>query len=277
MNFDTFINEWNGNQVTAYGGECVALVAQYCAENNKPIAWANAIDWWENSSLTDAFDFITNDPNDLGQLPTRGDIIIWNGDLPGSDTYGHIAIWDSRTGSGVFQSFDQNWGGPTAHFQSHTWDYVLGWATPKADPPAPAPHPDPAPANPDPAPVDPPPVVVPDLPIPPTPDPTPSPITNISTITTPTPIVTTTLPSPPSKPVGVSVPSTATGVGNTSSRFITAGKAKHISFKVIVTFVEAFIAYVVATGNFTSKATLVGAVAAAASAVYNLGRHALNI
>lgn len=149
MDYDGFLGEWEGKQVTDYGGECVALVAQYCAENGKPIAYANAKDWFNHPALADAFDSIPNDPNDPSQVPARGNPIIWSGDLPGSGGYGHIAIFDEVLPDHQFQSFDQNWGGSSAHFQTHTWAYALGWLAPKALPVIP-PHPDPAPANPSP-------------------------------------------------------------------------------------------------------------------------------
>lgn len=190
MQYDAFLHEWMGRQVTAYGGECVALVAQYCAENNKPIAWANAKDWWQNPALAGAFDFIANDPSNYNQLPARGNIIIWNGNLPGSGGFGHIAIWDMVVRPGLFNSFDQNWGGAQAHFQQHTWDYIIGWLSPKLAPPAPAPHPDPAPPPaPTPAPIPTPPVVTP-----PKPDPTPVP-PPVVPIPVPTPVPV--LPTPP--------------------------------------------------------------------------------
>lgn len=131
MNYDGFLAKWNGKQVTAYGGECVALVAQYCAENGKPIAWANAKDWWGNGSLTGAFDFIRNNPADLKQIPARGDIMIWDGNLAGSGGFGHIAIFDKVSAPGAFVSFDQNWGGRQAHLVSHNWNNIIGWMTPK--------------------------------------------------------------------------------------------------------------------------------------------------
>lgn len=137
MNYDAFVNKWNGKQVTAYSGECVALVAQYCVENGKPIAYANAKDWWGHPALTGAFDFEANRPTDYNQVPLRGDIIIWDGGLPGSGGYGHIAIYDGKVSPGVFRSFDQNWGGRQTHFVTHTYANVIGWMRPKAAAPAP--------------------------------------------------------------------------------------------------------------------------------------------
>lgn len=52
-----------------------------------------------------------------------------------------------------------------------------------------------------------------------------------------------------------------------------ANKFKSIAVRVIVTFVEGFLAYWATTGNLTNKTALTGAVAAGVSAVYNLSRH----
>jgi hypothetical protein len=52
-------------------------------------------------------------------------------------------------------------------------------------------------------------------------------------------------------------------------------KYKKIAVRVVVTFVEGFLAYWATTGNLTTKTALTGAVAAGVSAVYNLSRHYL--
>lgn len=140
MNYDAFIAKYNGKSIDwdgVYGAQCVDLVAFYCQENGKPIARANAKDWWGHPVLTGAFDFITNNPADLKQVPPRGAIIIWNGNLAGSGGYGHIAIFDAVVSPGVFRSFDQNWGGMYCHFVTHNWNNVIGWMVPKATAPAP--------------------------------------------------------------------------------------------------------------------------------------------
>lgn len=192
MDYDGFLHEWNGRQVTSYGGECVALVAEYCKENSKPLVWGNAIDWANNPVMLGAFNWVQNDPNNVNQVPNRGEIMVWNSNLPGSGGYGHVAIFDEVLGPGRFQSFDQNWGGAQAHFQYHTWDYVLGWYQLKPTPPTPAPHPDPAPANPVPPPAapvpapSPPPAPEPVAPTPPLPAP-PAPVTPPSEASTPAP------------------------------------------------------------------------------------------
>ncbi len=189
MNYDAFINKWLGHPIDwdgVYGPQCVDEICQYLTDNGKGycVAYANAKDWANCSSMQSDFDWIQNDPNNYNQIPTRGDIIVWTGDVPGSEGYGHIAIWDMVTGPGAFQSLDQNWGGQYVHFQSHNWNWMAGWWTPKPKPtppapepvpPAPTPIPAPDPA-PDPAPSpSPEPTPPPDAPPPPAPTPPPQP------------------------------------------------------------------------------------------------------
>lgn len=138
MDYDGFIArnlgkaiDWDG----LYGAQCVDMVAQYCVDNNKPVAYANAKDWADNPALQGAFDWIANNPNDPNQLPKRGDIVVFSGAQPGSGGYGHIDIFDMITGAdtSTWQGLDQNWGGQYVHFvPNHVWTYVLGWWTPKA-------------------------------------------------------------------------------------------------------------------------------------------------
>lgn len=54
---------------------------------------------------------------------------------------------------------------------------------------------------------------------------------------------------------------------------MTQDQFKKIALKVALTFIEAAVAYWVATGNLVSKTALAGAVGAGISAVYNLTRH----
>lgn len=171
MNYDLFIHNWLNKPIDwdgLYGAQCVDEIAQYCVDNGKPVAYANAKDWANHPALRGAFNWIQNNPTDYNQIPQRGDIIVWGGGLPGSGGYGHIAIWDMKTGPGRFQSLDQNWGGQYVHFvPNHTYDYILGWWHVK---PAPPPPPIPPPPPPPPAPVpDPTPIPAPD----PHPDPAP--------------------------------------------------------------------------------------------------------
>lgn len=142
--YDDFLHKWLNLWISAYGGECVAEVAQFNAERDLPIAYANAKDWADNPALYGAFTWIQNNPVDYNQAPQRGDIVVWSGSLPGSGGYGHVDLYDTRLRAGVFQGLDQNWGGKVVHFQEHTYDYILGWWRLNAVPP-PAPEPTPAP------------------------------------------------------------------------------------------------------------------------------------
>lgn len=175
MSYDVFLQKWMGHAIDwdgLYGPQCVDEIAQYCVEAGAPIAYANAKDWANNPALRGFFNWTDNNPSDFNQVPDRGSIIVWGGNLPGSGGYGHIAIWDMVVRPGVFNSLDQNWGGQYVHFQSHNWDYILGWWTPKPKPVVPAPPPPPPPA---PTPI-PAPVPAPDPAPSPTPAPTPTPI-----------------------------------------------------------------------------------------------------
>lgn len=156
MNYDAFVAKWNTTDPKnpksidwdgKFGAQCVDEVAQYCVENGKPVAYANAKDWANNPALLGAFDWIANNPSDFNQVPKKGDIIIWSGYLPGSGDaqhptstgqgFGHISIFDHVVSAGIFSSLDQNWGGMYVHFVTHNWNYILGWLSPKASAPAP--------------------------------------------------------------------------------------------------------------------------------------------
>ena len=132
MDYDKFINDYLGKPVDydgVYGPQCVDLIDQYLHDNGKPVPWVvGAKDFANNPALLPAFDWIDNNPNDPNQLPTRGDIVVFSGQQPGSGGYGHINIFDMVTGVHSWQGLDQNWGGQTVHFvPNHIWTYVLGW------------------------------------------------------------------------------------------------------------------------------------------------------
>src|ERR1700687_5407497 len=113
--FYQFENNWLGKWISAYGGECVAEVAQFNAERGLPIAYANAKDWADHPALRGAFTWVQNNPVDYNQAPGQGDIVVWSGSLPGSGGFGHVDIFDLRIRGGVFQGLDQNWGGKEVH------------------------------------------------------------------------------------------------------------------------------------------------------------------
>jgi hypothetical protein len=144
MTLDDFIAQNNGKALDydgLYGAQCVDLIEFYLRDVfNQPPFYANAKDWYYNFGglLAQRFDRVTNNPNDFNQIPSRGDIIIWDGNLSGSGGYGHIAVYLGKTGAGVFVSFDQNWGGMYCHQVSHNYNNVVGWLTPKAVAPIPS-------------------------------------------------------------------------------------------------------------------------------------------
>lgn len=221
MDYDGFIHKYLGKSIDwdgVYGAQCVDEVAQYCVDNGKPVAYANAKDWANNPALRSAFDWIDNNPNDPNQIPRRGDIVVFSGSQPGSGGYGHINIFDMITapGNATWQGLDQNWGGQYVHFvPNHVWTYVLGWWTVKNVPtpaqpaptPAPAPAPDPSPAPaPTPAPApEPVPVTPPVVEPPVTPPVAPQPLPSDTTASVPDATVTVT-PAPVSIPVSQPVP-----------------------------------------------------------------------
>lgn len=139
INVDAHMAKYNGQHIDIFGGQCVANVAVYCRDNGMPIAYADAHNWWQHPSLTGAFDFIANNPADPNQLPKRGDIMIWNGNVPNSGGAGHIGIYLGGS-SPTWTGFDQNWGGNYCHQVTHNWSWIIGWATPKTAAPAPQPQ-----------------------------------------------------------------------------------------------------------------------------------------
>ena len=138
MDYDAFINKWLGKAIVwdvNIGPQCVEEVAQYCVDNGKPVAYANAFDWWEHPALTGTFDFILNDFNDVNQAPNRGEIVIFKTTQPGSGGFGHINIFDSKINDSLWQGLDQNWTHQYVEFiPNHIWDYVQGWMRLKVQP-----------------------------------------------------------------------------------------------------------------------------------------------
>lgn len=73
---------------------------------------------------TGLFTKITNDPNDLNQIPSPGDIMIYNGNMPGSGGYGHVAV----VGDEKSTYFEQNYGGMYVKKNTRKFNgYEIGW------------------------------------------------------------------------------------------------------------------------------------------------------
>lgn len=70
------------------------------------------------------FDYIANDPKDPNQLPKPGDIMIYNGNMPGSGGYGHVAI----VGESKQVYYEQNYGGMFVKRNTRAFNgYEIGW------------------------------------------------------------------------------------------------------------------------------------------------------
>lgn len=128
MDINIFFKKYNGKGVDfdgSFGDQCVDLYQQY----NKDvvggnIVHGNAVDFW-TAYPTAFYTQIGNTPNNV---PQEGDVMIWGTKV---GQYGHIAIYH-KGDVNIFESFDQNWPvGSTCHFQSHSYNGVLGWLRPK--------------------------------------------------------------------------------------------------------------------------------------------------
>jgi hypothetical protein len=122
---------------------------------------------------TTLFTKVSNNMSDPNQLPPQGAILVYDGGLPGSGGFGHVAIVDSANAQQV-TVWDQNWGGAFVHHQAHMWTgHEIGWLVfngwdvpqPPTPPAPPAPVPEltatPTPPAPDPVPTPEPPAVQP--------------------------------------------------------------------------------------------------------------------
>lgn len=135
MMLETFINNNDGKMVSADGvpsnaGQSVQLIVAWCKYLGLPFQWTLPAYWWddEDDTFLEHWNKVVNDHH---AVPSPGDIIIFGGNLPGSDGDGHGSIFLQQIDDQSYEGFDANWGGMTAHKQSHSWAYVLGWFTPK--------------------------------------------------------------------------------------------------------------------------------------------------
>lgn len=74
----------------------------------------------------DLIEQVWNNPNDLNQIPSPGDWVVWGASLPGSGGYGHVALFMDHPTHQLLTA-DQNWGGQTVHQVTHDWNYIIGW------------------------------------------------------------------------------------------------------------------------------------------------------
>lgn len=133
ITLDAFVKKWTGHKVDFdgfYGAQCVDLVLQYLKEvlNFAPFR-DNAID--EFGENPNHWTWTRNNPKDLKQLPTRGDVMIWGADRAiGTSALGHTAIVLAVFPT-YFISFDQNWPiGAAPHQVRHSYEGIVGWGHP---------------------------------------------------------------------------------------------------------------------------------------------------
>lgn len=112
MNFNQFINTYNGKAIDydgGYGVQCVDLIKLYLDKvfSIKIGAIGNAEAYWrrynEISLLKNNFDRIENTPD---FEPIEGDICCWGTELSKN---GHVSIANGISTLSIFQSYDQNW------------------------------------------------------------------------------------------------------------------------------------------------------------------------
>lgn len=139
ITYDDFINlfinhwcDWDGS----FGSQCVDFVQFYNKSigNNTPF-WGNAKDLASQAGTF--YTYILNTPT---AIPSKGDIIVWNGSKPYTGGNGHTAIANGEATLSMFKAYSQN--DPTGskvvlNTYSDNYAYVLGWLHPKVLPTAP--------------------------------------------------------------------------------------------------------------------------------------------
>lgn len=109
-------------------GQCVGLVSLWQDNLGVPHEYGNAKDLLTNAN-TSFFQVVINNPQDIGQFPFPGDIMVW-GDTWGNG-FGHCGIVVDATGTS-FHTFEQNditSADPTGacDILAHDYTGVLGW------------------------------------------------------------------------------------------------------------------------------------------------------
>lgn len=122
MNFDQFINKYDGKYTKDYDGngiQCVDLIKAYVDEvfSITPESWGHAYQyldsWATHSKLKNNFTRIIGNTT-----PKKGDIIVFDRSKGGG--YGHVAIAMDGCTSSKLVSFDQNWSPKYCHKVTRT-------------------------------------------------------------------------------------------------------------------------------------------------------------
>ena len=140
ISIEEWIDETYGKSVNvtpdwapALAGECVSLVQNYIINvyDCPAVARGNAKDFGDNIIARGEGYEVTS--------PRYGDIIVYNGNLPGSGGFGHVAVYiDSAT------MYDQNHGGERfAAYRNMITGYIKQYIRMYGDEPGPGPDPEP--------------------------------------------------------------------------------------------------------------------------------------
>ena len=130
MNYDEFVNTYNGKATDydgGYGVQCVDLIKLYLDKvfGIKAGAWGNAHAYFDNynnnTALKNNFNRIANTAS---FVPIKGDIVVWN--TKQGNGAGHIAIATGEGNTSYFYSYDQNWGKKAMTKVKHTYTNVSG-------------------------------------------------------------------------------------------------------------------------------------------------------
>ena len=129
MSLKEFINTWNGKAPDydgVFGPQCTDLAKLWNKELGYGPSYGNGNQWINNAGAD--YTRINYMP---GLVPKEGDIVSWSGNPPANVPYGHVAVATGKGSTSSFETFDENWGGPTCKLNTHSYQSVQGWIRPK--------------------------------------------------------------------------------------------------------------------------------------------------
>lgn len=125
---DAFVDQWNGKYADydgLYGAQCVDLFNYF----NRDVVHARFASVDYAYQLYDTYDTSKYTKLAANATPRKGDVAIWNSNLPGSGGAGHVAIVLSISGS-TLTIFTQNPG--ASHIGTLSTAYLRGYLRPHA-------------------------------------------------------------------------------------------------------------------------------------------------
>lgn len=136
MTFDQFVKKYIGTAIDydgAAGAQCVDLIKLYLQHvfGISPFSFGGSAKnlYRDYSSTPEAFsDEFKRIRYIKGELPKRGDIVVWGKSKGGG--HGHVAIATGTSNSEGFYSYDMNWDGKAMKLVHHDYSGVLGYLRP---------------------------------------------------------------------------------------------------------------------------------------------------